>query len=384
MGLSMDIDENDLVNPPLTADHVEEFGRELDAIRARAAESVGEHDARYIRSIVRLQRWAELGGRTLLFAGMFPPAWGAGVALVSLSKILDNMELGHNVLHGQYDWMNEPRFNGSEYRWDIVCPEGMWKRTHNYMHHTFTNVVGKDRDVGYGFLRVTDAQPWRPLHLGQPLYAFGLMFTFEWGITLHNLELEKILAGEKRVRDVLPESKAIARKASRQMLKDYVLFPLLAGPFAPVVFAGNVAANGIRNIWAFLIIFCGHFPEGVATYQLTDLEGETRARWYLRQIGGSANIEGSRWLHILSGNLSHQIEHHLFPDLPSSRYAEIAPAVRAVCRKYGVAYTSGPLMRQVASVARQLVRLARPPARTARGSSHRARRRGRRLRELAN
>ena len=49
---------------------------------------------------------------------------------------------------------------------------------------------------------------------------------------------------------------------------------------------------------------------------------------------GSANISGSRAMHLMSGNLSHQIEHHLFPDLPSRRYHEIAPRVREVFHRY--------------------------------------------------
>ena len=87
---------------------------------------------------------------------------------------------------------------------------------------------------------------------------------------------------------------------------------------------------------------------------------ETRGAWYLRQIRGSANIEGPGWLHVLSGNLSHQIEHHLFPDLPSCRYAQIATMVEPLCRRYGIPYTTGSFVRQVGSVAQQLLRLAVP------------------------
>jgi len=219
--------------------------------------------------------------------------------------------------------------------------------------------------VGYGFLRVAEDQPWRPWHLAQPLYALGLMFGFEWGIALHNLELERVLAGEKPPRAMLRQSLPLARKATRQLLKDYVLFPLLGGPFAPFVFAGDAAANMVRNVWAFLIIFCGHFPSGVAYVpesSAVPTQPETRGAWYLRQIRGSANIEGPDWFHVLSGNLSHQIEHHLFPDLPSYRYAQVAAMVEPTCRRYGIPYTSGSFVRQVGSVARRLVRLALPPA----------------------
>jgi fatty acid desaturase len=345
----------------LSAEALEAFGAEIEALRRKVQAEVGEKDARYIRRVVSTQRWAEVCGRALLFAGVVPPAWTAGVALLSLSKILENMEIGHNVIHGQYDFLNDPVLHGARYDWDMACDADHWRHAHNYMHHTFTNVVGKDRDVGYGWMRVAEQQPWSPAHVLQPLGAVGLMLFFQWGIGVHDLELNNLLWGDVALRDTLPKWRAFARKAGRQLLKDYVLFPMLAGPAAPLVFAGNLSANSIRNVWAFLVIFCGHFPEDARMYSPAEVEGETRAAWYVRQIRGSANIRGPRWLHVLSGNLSHQIEHHLFPDLPSCRYSEVAPEVEAVCRKYGVPYSTGTFGAQLRSVARRILRLSLPP-----------------------
>ena len=129
------------------------------------------------------------------------------------------------------------------------------------------------------------------------------------------------------------------------------MFPLLAGPGAGFTLAGNLTANLVRNVWSFMIIFCGHFPEGTHEFSLEEAANETRGGWYLRQMLGSANLTGGRLFHILSGNLSHQIEHHLFPDIPARRYAEIAVEVRAICERYGLDYNAGPL--------RQAVRLGR-------------------------
>jgi fatty acid desaturase len=351
---------NDGLRFSLSAEEIEALGTELEAIRKRVESKVGEEDARYIRRIVSTQRLAEIGGRALLLASVLPPAWAMGVALLSLSKVLENMEIGHNVMHGQYDFMNDPVLKGARYEWDMACDGDQWRHSHNYMHHTFTNVVGRDRDVGYGWMRVADQQRWHPGHLLQPLGAIALMLFFQWGIGLHDLEVDKLLSGEVGLHDATPKWEPFVRKAARQLLKDYVLFPLFAGPIAPLVFAGNLSANAIRNVWAFLIIFCGHFPEATHMYSPAEVEGETRAQWYLRQIRGSANIEGGPWFHVLSGNLSHQIEHHLFPDLPACRYAEIASEVEAVCRKYRVAYTTGTFGQQLRSVARRILRTTLP------------------------
>ena len=149
-------------------------------------------------------------------------------------------------------------------------------------------------------------------------------------------------------------------KVRRQTLKDYVLFPLLAGPQAPLVLAGDASANLVRNVWAFMIIFCGHFPDGTDEFSVEEAENETRGGWYLRQLLGSSNLTGGKLFHILSGNLSFQIEHHLFPDIPAHRYAEISVEVREICERYGIDYHTGPLPKQFGSVVRKIVRLALP------------------------
>lgn len=353
----------------LSSEQLAAFGAEIDAIRDRAVRMLGERDAQYILAVLALQRRAEVAGRVLLFAGVLPPAFCAGVMLLALSKVLENMEIGHNVLHGQYDWMNDPSVASARYEWDWACPAASWKHSHNYVHHTFTNIVGKDRDVGYGLLRMADEQPWTPLNLLQPLYAVAQMLTFEWAVAVHDLELDNVLSGEKSLRDLIDDAKPVIRKTRQQVLKDYVAFPLLAGPLAPVVFTGNLMANVIRNVWAFAVIFCGHFPSGVRMYRSEECEDESRAAWYQRQIQGSANVTGGRWFHVLSGHLSLQIEHHLFPDLPARRYVEIAPEVRAVCCKYGVPYNTGTFAGQLRTALQRILRCALPPRSTRTGST---------------
>jgi fatty acid desaturase len=348
-------------HPHLTDEQVEALGRELDELRHRIVADLGERDAEYIRRMIKAQRGLEIAGRGMLFAGFLPPAWLAGVTALSLSKILDNMEIGHNVMHGQYDWMKDPALDSKQFEWDTACPGDAWRHSHNYMHHTHTNVLGKDRDIGYGILRMSEDQPWRLRDLGNPVAAALLALFFQWGVALHDVEFDRIEAGETTLgekRDILL---AIWEKGRRQILKDYAAFPLLAGPAAPFVLAGNATANLTRNVWSFMIIFCGHFPEGTHEFTEEEAEGETRGGWYLRQMLGSANLTGGRLFHILSGNLSHQIEHHLFPDIPAHRYAEIAVEVRDICERYGLPYNAGPLHKQFGSVVKKIFRLALPP-----------------------
>ncbi|MGS2618832.1 fatty acid desaturase family protein [Micromonospora sp. LZ34] len=345
----------------LTAEDIEAIGRELDAIRDRVVASRGERDAAYIRKVISTQRRLELGSRAVLLFSLFPPAWVVGTAGLAVAKILENMEIGHNVLHGQWDWMRDPKIHSTTWEWDHVSPADQWKHSHNELHHRYTNVVGKDNDLGYGIMRVDEDQPWHPMHLGQPLWNFINACFFEYGIAAYDLELGKNLQrGRRRDPQFRARAKAVLRKIRRQVLKDYVLHPLLSGPSFLSTLAATFTANLIRNLWSHSVIMCGHFPEGVETFEKRSIEGETRGEWYLRQMLGSANISGSRLLHLMTGNLSFQIEHHLFPDLPSNRYQEIAPEVRALFARYGLNYTTGSLPRQVFSAWRKVFRLSLP------------------------
>ncbi|MER5886724.1 acyl-CoA desaturase [Streptomyces sp. NPDC001941] len=344
----------------IEADPAGELARELDQLRAEVIAARGADDALYIRTVIAAQRGLEAGGRLALAVSLFPPAWCAGTAMLATAKTLENMELGHNILHGQWDWMGDPAVHSTTWEWDFLTPADAWKHTHNHLHHAYTNVEGRDRDLGYTILRMSSGQPWRPVHLFQPLYAALLAPVFEWGIALYDLEADAVLGRRKSVRAFAGDLGGLLRKAFRQAAKDYVLFPLLAGPSALPCLLGTLTANGLRNVWAHTIIFCGHFPGEVRTFSEREVEGESRGQWYLRQIEGSADIEGGPLFHLLSGNLSHQIEHHLFPDLPSRRYAEIAPRVRDICARHGLPYVTGPLWRQYASMWGRVLRHALP------------------------
>ncbi len=345
----------------LTDEDIENLARELDAIRQRVLEERGEKDAAYIRKVIKTQRSLELGSRAVLLVSMFPPAWIVGTIGLSVAKILENMEIGHNVMHGQWDWMRDPKIHSTTWEWDNVSPASQWKHSHNEVHHNFTNVVGKDNDLGYGIMRVDEDQRWVPFYLGQPLWSFINACFFEYGIAAYDLELGKNLKkGRHKEPAFRARAKEVLVKIRKQVTKDYVVHPALSGPSFVPTLAANFTANLVRNLWTNSVILCGHFPSGVQTFERRSIVGETRGEWYLRQMLGSANISGSKALHIMTGNLSHQVEHHLYPDLPSSRYAEIAVEVREVFDRYGLTYVTGPMYKQVASAWWKIIRLSLP------------------------
>lgn len=342
----------------LTPTDVEALGRELDAIRRDIEDQRGSRDAAYIRRTITFQRALDAASRLTIALSRGKTGWLAGTAGLAVAKSIENMELGHNIGHGQWDWMNDPEIHSATWEWDMAGLSAQWRYSHNFRHHLYTNVLGMDDDIGFGVMRVTRDQPWRPRLLLQPLQNLFLAATFEWGIALHDLYAERDRAATP-VRKAA-QTKLFATKIGRQVGKDYLLFPLLSRRRWRRTLAANAAANTARNVWAYLVIFCGHFPDGAEKFTPEVVEEESRAEWYLRQMLGTANFDAGPALAFLSGNLCYQIEHHLFPDLPSNRYAEIARRVRALCDKYDLPYTTGPLLRQYLLTLRTIHKLALP------------------------
>ncbi|MDT5138055.1 MAG: NADPH-dependent stearoyl-CoA 9-desaturase [Mycobacterium sp.] len=388
----------------------EKLGKELDAIHDDVFADLGDRDRAYIKKVISVQRQIVVAGRVLLLGSRSKTAWVLGTACLGMAKILENMEIGHNVMHGQWDWMNDPDIHSSVWDWDTASSAESWRHSHNFIHHTYTNIRGKDKDLGYEIMRIDPNQKWSPAYLGQPLYNLLLTFFFEWGVAVHDLDIEAIRAGDKPMSEVRKDLKAIGVKARSQIIKDYIGWPVIsAGAFALVQLAsggrleqptksrlgrrlrkisstGRVGAtatffdkvlpgvestylrtlaadalsNIIRNVWAHAIIFCGHFPDQTYTFSQEEVEDETRAEWYLRQLVGAANIDGSPLFHVISGNLGYQVEHHLYPDMPASRYSEIAPKIKDICERYELPYNTGRFSKQWFMVHRTIFRLAFP------------------------
>jgi linoleoyl-CoA desaturase len=342
---------------------LEQLAKEFDAIHDEVYDDLGEDDAKYIRGVIEFHRRLVVLSRIVLMASRYKPAWVLGTAGLSVAKILENMEIGHNVMHGQWDWMNDPDINSQTWDWDTASPASAWRHSHNYVHHTFTNIRGKDKDLGYEIMRIDPHQPWHPVYLLQPFYNVVLMLFFEWGVALHDLDFDAIRSGEKPLKQVKDELREIATKGVRQALKDYVFFPALSGREWKKTLYANFTANLIRNVWSNAIIFCGHFPDQTYTFTEEETADESRGGWYVRQLTGAANIEGGPLFHVMSGNLGYQVEHHLYPDMPSSRYGQIAPRVRKICEKWGLPYNTGPFRKQWGNVQRTILRLAFPGGR---------------------
>jgi NADPH-dependent stearoyl-CoA 9-desaturase len=332
------------------ADRLRRFGEELDQIRARAEARVGADDVRYVKRLERFSRSMEVVGRVLLHVSVEPVTFSAGVLALWLHKQLQATEIGHSALHGAWDGLEgADKFQSTRHLWDTPIDEASWRRGHNIRHHQYTNVAGKDPDIHFGPVRLTAHTPHRAAHRWQLPFALFVAFpTFAFAMNLHFTGMLDVYAGNGRPEEfdfieersraaVLDAHKRALRKMVPYYLKNFVLFPLLAGPGFLKVLAGNVIAETLRDLYSAATIYCGHVgPETAAYPEGTRARG--RGAFYAMQVEATNNFEVSRPISILCGGLDRQIEHHLFPSLPPNRLREVAPEVRAACERHGIRY----------------------------------------------
>ena len=272
----------------LSDEDIRDIGARLAAIENEHRDALGAGDADYIKSLIRVQRALDLIAR-IATASSSTVTVPAGMMLV-MAKILENLEIGHNVMHGQWDWMNDPEIHSSTWEWDNTGPSSGWKHSHNVVHHTYTNIIGMDNDIGYGVLRVTRDRTWTPMAIFQPLINIVLASLFEVAVGFYDVDLGRYFTGRQTWEETKPRLMDTVKKVGRQVGKDYVLFPAVAavvGYLLPGRGANRtsragraleakkrakaavntaVIGNIARNVWAYAVIFCGHFPDDVETF----------------------------------------------------------------------------------------------------------------------
>lgn len=330
----------------------DEIYQAFEAIKHRHQADMGKKDVDYIRKIRRYSRIFEVLGRSAVMLLPGPLAL-LGVPLVFLHRNLESIEIGHNVLHGQYDSLPEvPEFHSHNFRWKAPIDEGGWRQEHNATHHVYTNVFEKDPDLSHGFLRTNAQVPHTTWHYFQvPFYLLLAYPTILYFFNNQNLgrsdtfREEKFPLGNKGYATFKnPENlssaqidKRIRLSVFRVLFKEYAVFPLLAllsGLGFWKVFLCNALADFLNNYWIALTIQATHFTEPLQPNDAIN----NKSNWYISQLDSSVNFKGTRLQSIFWGHLNYQIEHHLYPDIPSHRYPDIAKEVQAICRQYDLPY----------------------------------------------
>src|SRR4029079_2937461 len=117
------------------------------------------------------------------------------------------------------------------------------------------------------------------------------------------------------------------------LISRFVIIPALFLPistYAAVnVLLTVVAAELLANLYTYLLIASSHTGEDVYRFEVG-----TRGKpdFYRHQLLGTVNYKrGPIVRDYLEMWINYQIEHHIFPNLPPSKYAACAAEVEEIC-----------------------------------------------------
>jgi linoleoyl-CoA desaturase len=294
---ALKLEKHDLKHSPWTPEKFKAFGDEIYAIQNEVTAKMGKEDLEYIKRIRKISRISELLGRSLLHFSLDPLTWSAGIFALWVHKQLETTEIGHSALHGCWDGLKGAEiFYSASFQWDTPVDEESWKKGHNQLHHNYTNVVGRDPDLNFGPLRVSEKTPWSPFHLLQTGLFFSTAPFFTWAIGVHVTGLTDLnhpnssegytkVLPDRSLKTILRAGYRTARKMVPYFLYNYTLWPLLAGPFWWKVLAGNFSADALRDIYTASTIYAGHFGEDLEYYDAS-FRPKGRGEWYKSRWGG--------------------------------------------------------------------------------------------------
>jgi len=346
------------------------FGRALDEIHHRAKAQVGEEDLTHIRRVDRFSRACEVVGRGLLYVGPGPVSFAAGVTFLWLYKQLQSTEIGHPVLHGAYNKIpGEHGYHSRNFEWKAPIDESSWIVGHNGKHHGLTNVDGSDPDIDFGHARVTEQSKHRFRHYFQvpltlltfPVFSVAMNAHFTGLVDLYvRPEDDKMHFAEDRSDASKREAwSRFNRKAAPYYAWEFGVLPLIGGPRFLRVLLGNILTEAMRDVYTAATIYCGHIGEDVASFP-EGTRPRSKGERYAMQVSTANNFEVPWAISVLCGGLDLQIEHHLFPQLPTNRLREVAPQVRKVCEAHGVEYRSASWPRTLSRAFKHLWQLSFP------------------------
>lgn len=223
---------------------------------------------------------------------------------------------------------------------------GWWLHKHS-RHHANPNSSGKDDDIRPGALvfTPTDAAartglPGRLMRL-QGWFFFPLLLLA--GLDLHRNSVLAVIRGE-HVEHRLLEGTLMAVR----LLGFPLLVLLAAGPVVGIAFMGV-------QLGVFGFTMGASFAPNHKGMPLID--PHARVDHLRRQVLTSRNIRGGLLIRVGMGGLNYQVEHHLFPSMPSVNLRRARPIVRAYCAEVGVPYTETSLLGSWVIVVRYLQRV---------------------------
>ncbi|WP_437945480.1 fatty acid desaturase [Sorangium sp. So ce296] len=360
-------------NGAVSDDHrdLEAFAREVDALIEKYKSKIGHEDVDFIERCFDYCDKSEIVGRLLIHFSLDPFTWLLGSTLLAY-HMGSRGALMHMVHHGAYDNIpNVPsRFVSEKTKYNSAIARPLWKVFH-VRHHAYSNQPEKDPDWGYGLLRWSGETKWYPFHLFQvpgmvltTIGPFGGIMgwyaVFQSGFMEFFVPKGLISAGrfyDKHDWETFKKSFAwMMEGLGPYLAKNFLIYPALGGIFWPKVLLGNTLAHFMAGTVAWLHTVSAHIGQPVF-----EKKPGSRAEWYVQQIEGTANLKvESEIMRIFTAGNHQQIEHHVYSKFPVSRLWEMAPELEALCKKYGVRYTSESWAQRTKKVFKTLLKYSFP------------------------
>ncbi|MCP4172922.1 MAG: acyl-CoA desaturase [Fuerstiella sp.] len=340
----------------------------VDAYFVEAKLSKRDNLGMYVKTVVILV-WLTVSYAGLVFwAATWPQA-----LVLSVSLGFAMSAVGFNIMHdgGHGAYSRFPLVNRMmAFTLDILGGSShFWKKKHNVIHHSYTNVTGIDDDIDVGpFGRLSPHQRRFGFHRFQHVYLWFLygLITFKWQFYD---DVAGLIAG--RIGDMkMPPVKA------------WDLSVLLAGKlvFLTVAFGLPLYLHAWQHVvlWYFVATFVegvvmsvvfqlAHCVEHAEFHQPDEDSMRIENSWAVHQVTTTVDFaQGSRLVSWFTGGLNFQVEHHLFPQICHLHYPALARIVEQTAAEFGVPYHSHPTMRSaVKSHFLWLRRMGRPVAASA-------------------
>lgn len=294
--------------------------------------------------------------------------WIAFVLAVIMGMGVAGIGMGimHDAVHGSFshkEWINKI-FGGTLYL--LGSNVLVWKIQHNVLHHTYTNIDGRDEDIASkGPIRLSEHAPLRKIHRYQYIHAFlfyGLM-TFSKLVKDFKQLAEYNKAGITRhlhINPTLEYIKMILMKIAYLFI--FIGLPILLTGFNWwQVLIGFFIMHWVAGCILSTVFQMAHVVEGTAQ-PLPNAQGIIENEWAVHELNTTSDFaRNNLFLNWYVGGLNFQIEHHLFPNICHIHYRKIAPIVERTTKEFGYVYNLKPsFVAAISSHIKRLKELGRP------------------------
>lgn len=301
----------------------------------------GANSLMIFKTIFHLTGW--IGSYFLVILGDFslPVTYGIW-ALLGFFFAMVTVNIGHDAIHGAYStksWIN----NLFAHTFNLNGASAyMWTKMHNTAHHTYPNVEGYDEDIeSLPIIRMSPLKKLKGIHKYQHLYAvwfYGLA-TLSWVLIKDYVKFFKNevgnFSGEKH------PTKEYFYLFFYKFL-NYSIFIII--PFMVIdlswyhILGGFLLMHYVAGFAVAIIFMLAHVVEE-AHFLNPDEDGQMEHSWTVHQLYTTVNFATDSWLAaFLTGGLNSQVEHHLYSNICSVHYPQIAKIVRKTAKEFGYPY----------------------------------------------